>query len=158
MLTFLIVRSPSIPAGAGIHVTPVGTYPELCLPVCIFRCCLSALTIQYPAPHMFCMDNTAAALAALRGTTIQEKMVSIGVDKGRMIDIRHLDEISRDYGIMIYLFFEKDLATTQESLQRYRKSSAVFPSTSGPTYGSTGSLPSRKRTIRPLRRPSRSSR
>jgi hypothetical protein len=62
---------------------------------------------------MFCMDNTAAALAALRGTTIQEKMVSIGVDKGRMIDIRHLDEISRDYGIRIYLFFEKDLATTR---------------------------------------------
>jgi len=62
---------------------------------------------------MFCMDNTAAALAALRGTTIPEKMASIGVDKGRMIDIRNLDEIGRDYGIVVYLFFEKDLATSK---------------------------------------------
>lgn len=62
---------------------------------------------------MFCMDNTAAALAALRGTTIPEKMASIGIDKGRMVDIRNLDEIGRDYGIAVYLFFEKDLATTR---------------------------------------------
>jgi len=75
---------------------------------------------------MFCMDNTAAALAALRGTTIPEKMASIGVDKGRMIDIRHLDEIGRDYGIAIYLFFEKDLATTR-SLEEVQEEFSGVP-------------------------------
>jgi hypothetical protein len=69
------------------------------------------------------MDNTAAALAALRGTTIPEKMASIGVDKGRMVDIRNLEGIARDYGVAVYLFFEKDLATARslaEVQEEYR--------------------------------------
>ncbi len=72
---------------------------------------------------MSTMDNTSAALAALRGDSIPEKMASIGVEKGRMLDIRHLDEICRDYGIEIYLFFEKALATTRplaEVQEEYR--------------------------------------
>lgn len=72
---------------------------------------------------MSTMDNTSAALAALRGNSIPEKMASIGVEKGRMLDIRQLDEICRDYGIEIYLFFEKELATTRplaEVQEEYR--------------------------------------
>jgi len=56
------------------------------------------------------MDNTEAARNALHGTTLLEKLASIGIEKGRMIEIRHLNEVGRDYGIPVYLFFEKDLA------------------------------------------------
>ncbi len=59
------------------------------------------------------MKDTEAALTALKGSTFPEKMASIGVESGRMLDIRNLDKIGRDYGIGIYLFFEKDLATTR---------------------------------------------
>lgn len=59
------------------------------------------------------MKDTDAARNALRGTTLPEKLASIGVESSRMIDIRNLDEIGRDYGIGIYLFFEKKLATTR---------------------------------------------
>jgi hypothetical protein len=59
------------------------------------------------------MKDTDAARNALRGTTLPEKLASIGVESGRMIDIRNLDAIGRDYGIGIYLFFEKKLATTR---------------------------------------------
>ena len=59
------------------------------------------------------MKDTDAARNALRGTTLPEKLASIGVENGRMIDIRNLDEIGRDYGIGIYLFFEKKLASTR---------------------------------------------
>jgi hypothetical protein len=59
------------------------------------------------------MNDTDAARNALRGTTLPEKLASIGVENGRMIDIRNLDAIGRDYGIGIYLFFEKKLATTR---------------------------------------------
>ncbi|MEN6395295.1 MAG: hypothetical protein ABFC78_02295 [Methanoregula sp.] len=70
------------------------------------------------------MNDTDAARNALRGTTIPEKMASIGVERGRMIDIRDLDKIGSDYGIGIYLFFEKDLATTRplaEVQEEYRE-------------------------------------
>jgi hypothetical protein len=59
------------------------------------------------------MKDTDAARNALRGTTIPEKLASIGIERGRMIDIRNLDAIGRDYGINIYLFFEKKLATSR---------------------------------------------
>ena len=59
------------------------------------------------------MNDTDAARNALRGTTIPEKMASIGVERGRMIDIRDLDKIGSDYGIGIYLFFEKKLALSR---------------------------------------------
>jgi hypothetical protein len=63
------------------------------------------------------MDNAQAAWTALPGTTLSEKLASIGIERGRMIEIRHLDEIGRDYGIIVYLFFEKDLATTRALTQ-----------------------------------------
>ena len=59
------------------------------------------------------MKDTDAARNALRGTTLPEKLASIGIERGRMIDIRNLDAIGCDYGIGIYLFFEKKLATTR---------------------------------------------
>lgn len=66
-------------------------------------------TIQ-DIPHV-CMDSTSAARDALSGTTLQEKLATIGIERGRMIDIRDLDDIGREYGLDVYLFFEKDLAT-----------------------------------------------
>ncbi len=69
------------------------------------------------------MNDTDAAWNALRGTTFVEKLVSIGIERGRIIDIRDLDAIGRDYGIGIYLFFEKDLATARtlaEVLEEFR--------------------------------------
>lgn len=69
------------------------------------------------------MKDTEAALHALSGSTLSEKMASIGIESGRMIDIRNLEKIGRDYGIEIYLFFEKDLATTRtisEVQEEYR--------------------------------------
>ena len=63
------------------------------------------------------MDNTEAALNALSGTTIAEKLASIGIERGRTIEIRHLDAVGRDYGIAAYLFFEKDLAATRTLAQ-----------------------------------------
>jgi hypothetical protein len=69
------------------------------------------------------MNDTDASRNALRGTTLPEKLALIGVERGRMIDIRNLDAIGRDYGIGIYLFFEKKLATTRtlaEVQEEYR--------------------------------------
>ncbi|HVP97640.1 hypothetical protein [Methanoregula sp.] len=63
------------------------------------------------------MDNTEAARNALRGTTIAEKLASIGIERGRMVEIRHLDSVGRDYGIAVYLFFEKDLAMNRTLAQ-----------------------------------------
>ena len=59
------------------------------------------------------MNDTDAAWNALRGTTFVEKLISIGI-RARQ-DNRHprSDAIGRDYGIGIYLFFEKDLATAR---------------------------------------------
>ena len=53
--------------------------------------------------------NNSAAWAALCGTTIQEKLESLGIGTGRTLDILALDETARRYGIDIFLFFEKDL-------------------------------------------------
>jgi hypothetical protein len=63
------------------------------------------------------MENTQAAWNALPGTTPLEKLASIGIERGRMVEIRHLDAIGRDYGIAVYLFFERDLATSRTIAQ-----------------------------------------
>ncbi len=59
------------------------------------------------------MVDTETTRDALRGVALQEKLASIGVEHGRMVEIRNLDAIGRDYGIDVYLFFEKDLAATR---------------------------------------------
>jgi hypothetical protein len=50
------------------------------------------------------------AWSALPGSTPAEKLQVLGVEKDKRVDIRRLDEISRRYGVTIYLFFEEDLA------------------------------------------------
>ncbi len=70
-------------------------------------------TYTTPGTPPFYMDDTAAAWNALRGATFLEKLTLIGIERGRTVDIRDLAAIGRDYGIGIYLFFEKDLATTR---------------------------------------------
>jgi hypothetical protein len=50
------------------------------------------------------------AWSALPGSTPAEKLQVLGVEKNAQVDICRLDEISRKYGVTIYLFFEEDLA------------------------------------------------
>jgi hypothetical protein len=50
------------------------------------------------------------AWSALPGSTPSEKLQVLGVEKNTRVDIRRLDEISRRYGVMVFLFFEEDLA------------------------------------------------
>lgn len=50
------------------------------------------------------------AWSALPGSTPAEKLQVLGVEKNTQVDIRRLDEISRRYGVTVYLFFEEDLA------------------------------------------------
>ena len=60
------------------------------------------------------------AWSALGGTTPSEKLGTLGVTEGRMLDVRFLDEIARTYGVTVILFFEEDLARTRtfESVQQ----------------------------------------
>jgi len=55
----------------------------------------------------------------LPGKTAADKLVSLGIEKRRILDIHLLEEISGTYGIPVYLFFEDDLARTRtlESVQ-----------------------------------------
>ncbi|MGB9176279.1 MAG: hypothetical protein WCB46_06025 [Methanoregula sp.] len=50
------------------------------------------------------------AWSALPGSTPAEKLQVLGVEKNARVDICRLDEISRKYGVTIFLFFEEDLA------------------------------------------------
>jgi hypothetical protein len=50
------------------------------------------------------------AWASLAGSIPAEKLQGLGVVSGKVVDIRRLDEISRDYGVVVWLFFEEDLA------------------------------------------------
>lgn len=50
------------------------------------------------------------AWSALPGSGPEEKLRVLGVAPDTMVDIRRLDEISRTYGVQVFLFFEEDLA------------------------------------------------
>jgi hypothetical protein len=50
------------------------------------------------------------AWSALAGTTPAEKLRRLGIECGRMLDVRMLDEVARTYGVAVWLFFEEDLA------------------------------------------------
>ena len=50
------------------------------------------------------------AWSALPGSTPAEKLQVLGVVNNIHIDIRRLEEISHRYGVVVYLFFEEDLA------------------------------------------------
>jgi hypothetical protein len=50
------------------------------------------------------------AWSALPGSSPAEKLQVLGVINNTQVDIRRLEEISRRYGVVVYLFFEEDLA------------------------------------------------
>ena len=60
----------------------------------------------FPIPSM----DPSVAWSALAGKTVAEKLRELGIESGKMVDIRSLSEISRSYGIAVWLFFEEDLA------------------------------------------------
>lgn len=68
------------------------------------------------------------AWSALPGSTPAEKLQVLGVENGTRIDIRRLDEISRRYGVLIYLFFEEGLGRNRslESVIQEYSSVPVF--------------------------------
>jgi hypothetical protein len=70
--------------------------------------------------------DTEAAWDALPGKTSAEKLGSLGVTRNGILDIRMLDEISRMYGIEVFLFFEEDLARTR-TLESVLEEFAIFP-------------------------------
>jgi hypothetical protein len=69
---------------------------------------------------------TEAAWETLPGKTPGEKLGSLGVTRDRTLDIRLLDEISRTYGIEVFLFFEEDLARTR-TLESVLEEFDIFP-------------------------------
>jgi hypothetical protein len=70
--------------------------------------------------------DTMAAWEALSGKTPAEKLGSLGIIRDRTLDIRMLDEISRTYGIEVFLFFEEDLARTR-TLESVLEEFDIFP-------------------------------
>jgi hypothetical protein len=70
--------------------------------------------------------DTEAAWEALPGKTSAEKLGSLGVTRNGILDIRMLDEISRTYGIAVFLFFEEDLARTR-TLESVLEEFDIFP-------------------------------
>jgi len=51
-----------------------------------------------------------AAWAAVPGTNTTEKLGHLGIKTGKSIDVRKLRTIADHYGVVIWLFFEEDLA------------------------------------------------
>ena len=76
------------------------------------------IPIQYPRspPLLWRKFRTGTTLP---GKTAADRLVSLGIEKRRILDIRLLEEISATYQIPVYLFFEDDLARTRtlESVQ-----------------------------------------
>jgi hypothetical protein len=78
--------------------------------------------------------ETKNAWIALGGITTAEKLGSLGVTEGRMLDVRLLDEIARIYGIAVFLFFEEDLARTR-SIESVQEEFDHFPEYERPYIG-----------------------
>lgn len=83
------------------------------------------------------MENTRA-WEALPGKTPAEKLATLGIKSDAMFDIRTLDEISRTYGLEVFLFFEEDLARRRK-LESVLKEYSIFPEYERP-YISIGSF------------------
>jgi hypothetical protein len=54
--------------------------------------------------------DPSVAWSALAGKTVAEKLRELDIGSGKRVDIRRLSEISRSYGVAVWLFFEEDLA------------------------------------------------
>ncbi len=70
--------------------------------------------------------DTTEAWESLTGKTHEEKLGSLGVTRDRKLDIRMLDEISRTYGIEVFLFFDEDLAR-RRTLESILEEFVVIP-------------------------------
>ncbi len=83
--------------------------------------------------------DTTAAWESLPGKTHEEKLGSLGVLRDGTLDIRMLDEISRTYGLEVFLFFEEELArrrTLESVLEEYD----IFPEFGRPYISMTSFL------------------
>jgi hypothetical protein len=78
--------------------------------------------------------DTMSAWETLPGKTPAEKLGSLGIMEGRNLDIRTLDEMSRRYGIEVFLFFEEDLARTR-TLESVLEEFEIFPEYGRPYVG-----------------------
>jgi len=78
--------------------------------------------------------DTLGTWGAVPGKTPVEKLGSLGIIEGRNFDIRMLDEISRKYGIEVFLFFEEDLARTR-TLESVLEEFEIFPEYGRPYVG-----------------------
>jgi hypothetical protein len=70
--------------------------------------------------------DSKTAWSSLAGTTPAEKLRGLGIESGKMLDIRLLEKISRDYGVVVWLFFEEDLARDRPLEQVFEEFS-TFP-------------------------------
>lgn len=64
------------------------------------------------------------AYRALPGITPEEKLAPFGITAGLQVDLRRLAEVSREYGITAYLFFDEALARNnpvEMVIHRYRE-------------------------------------
>ena len=83
------------------------------------------------------MKNLAAR-DARSGTAPAEKLESLGIACGKTVDIRMLDQVSRDYGVAVYLFFEEALAR-ERTLESVREEFDTIPEFERP-YVEVGSF------------------
>ena len=67
-----------------------------------------------------------AAWSALPGSTTAEKFLSLGIERRRMMDVRMLDDVARSYGVVVWLFFEEELAR-EKSLEEAHKEFGALP-------------------------------
>jgi hypothetical protein len=79
------------------------------------------------------MENSAA-WQSLPGASTAEKLLTLGIEKRRTLDVRALEEIARNYGVAVYLFFEEDLARSR-SLESVEKEYGSFPEYERPFIG-----------------------
>jgi len=68
--------------------------------------CFTQSIALHPITSHPCYENLAA-WAAHSGAAPAEKLESLGIACGKTVDIRMLDQVSRDYGVAVYLFFEE---------------------------------------------------
>jgi hypothetical protein len=67
--------------------------------------------------------NNRPSWDSLPATTPEEKIKTLGIAPGLLVDIRTLGTISNQYSVSVYLFFEKDLAhnrSLETVLEDYR--------------------------------------
>ncbi len=87
----------------------------------------------FPCLPSYSMENSSA-WHSLPVASTHEKLLSLGVEKRRTLDVRTLDEIARNYGVAVYLFFEEELARSR-SLESVQEEYGTFPEFERPFIG-----------------------